>query len=369
MSVELPGLNVVDIRQPIAGDSFNWSGVEPTAAKKSLVFHHSASDAPAEDGFSIAEYHVNHNGWGGIGYHLVITRSDYPGRAGYTNPGAQIQYVGDLGTYRAHVANQNPGRVGICFVGNTPDAEQLRLGRQLVDFLIAPNNILPSINFYSQVTVHRLVPEQSTACPGDDYGNWLPYLQGGAEPFAPPPPPPVVPEPVIVPVQIPVETGDNRPEYERTWTPEILPPKVVAVASADVYDFLTNTVAIKLPGGTPINDIAGVFSINGSVYVRTKYSLDHNKWNGVLLSELKDIVPQPPQPIINPGAPVDGISAPPTEPGSVLEDYPDVTSQIPRPPEKPGLTLLQVIESIIGILLSPLRLSSWFKKTFNGEKK
>jgi hypothetical protein len=308
MSVELPLPGLVDIRQPIVGDSYGWDGVEPTPAKKSIVFHHSASNASSEDGFSIAEYHVHHNGWGGIGYHFVITRSDYPGRVGVTPAGAQIQYVGDLQTWRAHVANQNPGRVGVCFVGMEPDEAQLRLGRQLMDFLVAPNNILPSINFMSQATVHQLVPGQSTSCPGDTFHQWLPFLQGGAFPAALfPPAQPVIPETPIVPdpplptptPETPVPVSDLTPAGKGGGT--VIPVTVQPAEYAATYREQIATkliqrpdaVAMSIPALTPIEtsrerlivggsvEVAGYFDFQGRTYARTVYSATHNLWNGV----------------------------------------------------------------------------------------
>lgn len=279
MSVELPFPGLIDIRQPILGDSFGWAGLEPLAAKKSVVFHHSASPN-TQDGFDFANYHVNNNGWNGVGYHFVITSRDYPGRAGFTPPGAQVQYVGSVETWRAHCMNQNPGRIGVCFSGYEPDEEQLKLARQLMEFFAAPNNILPSINFMSQATVHQLVPEQSTACPGITFPTWLPYLQGGAWPFAAPPlPTPPLPDP---PVAIVPETpiaditpgkGGGFDYRSQPSKKEIVQPDAVAIDA-------NGNVVVLLPIGQVI-DIAGYFDNNGHTYARTVYSEAHGLWNGV----------------------------------------------------------------------------------------
>ena len=106
MPIDLPGDIARDIRQPIVGDSFSWEGLEPAAAKKSIVIHATASEAPNEDGFTMADYHVNHNGWGGIGVHFVVTKNEYSGRPGFTDPGAHVQYVGDLLSWRAGTRNE-----------------------------------------------------------------------------------------------------------------------------------------------------------------------------------------------------------------------------------------------------------------------
>jgi len=358
MAVDFPFPSLVDIRQPILGDSFGWVGLEPTAAKKSLVFHHSASDAPAEDGFSIADYHINHNGWGGIGYHLVITRKDYPGRAGFTNPGAQIQYVGDLGTWRAHVANQNPGRVGICFVGITPDAEQLKLGRALVDFLIAPNNILPSINFYNQVTVHRLVPDQSTSCPGDDYGNWLPYLQNTApfpaylEPTPTPPPvvAPIVPTPETPPASdLSAGKGGGINEYEATYH-EQAETKSITRPGAFGIDVSTGFVTVPTIAEGTMIDVAGYFDFQGHTYARTVYSATHGKWNG-----LDVIYLTPPTGNTDGVVPVTVVDTPPPNPPDAVQtNVTDAELQAATVPEQSKLTVWQLIKELVAQIIARL---------------
>lgn len=69
-----------------------------------IAVHHSASsrDTTPE---AIARFHVNDNGWAGVGYHFVI-------RHGH------VYYVGDLTTARAHVADRNHELVGICITGD-----------------------------------------------------------------------------------------------------------------------------------------------------------------------------------------------------------------------------------------------------------
>lgn len=321
MAITLPSDLVTDVRDPVAGESYGWAGVEPAAAKKSIVIHHSASraDAPGlEDAFSIARYHVGTNGWGGIGYHFVITHDK--------DGSPQIQYAGDLLTYRAHVLNNNPGRVGICLAGNfeveLPGEQQLRLARRLIDFLLAPNGILPSLNYYSQVVGHGDL--MSTGCPGKigpGFNEWFNYLKGGPEPswWA------VRAEDAIAVLDGNLELhADNRPEWERSWTPSPDTPKVVNVPSADVFDFALNAPVAKLPGGTMINNIAGYFTVNNQLYARTQWAVDNNKWNGILVSELKNPEPKP----------VDTITAP-EPPGSILADPPYEEPIKPEPPVIP----------------------------------
>lgn len=294
MATDLPGANFIeDNRLTVVGDSFTWEGTEPLANKKALIIHHSGTNSATahEDGASIANFHVNSRGWGGIGYHFVIRHDSHP-------KGAGIEYVGDLGSWRAHILNQNPGKVGIVLCGNflqeLPGPNQLRLARQLIDFLLAPNNILLSINYYTQVYGHGLYPNQQTAgeqCPGfqgHGFGDWFAYLQGRDFPTAlypqaptPPPPvdtvtPPAAPIPVVVPVTEPQE-----PEWVQTWTP-IDPTITKSVTQPDAYavDATGAGNPIPVPVGTSV-EIAGTFQDNGKHFYRTVYSQQHSTWYGV----------------------------------------------------------------------------------------
>ena len=368
MAIYLPNL-ITDLRQAILGDSFNWSGTEPAAAKKSIVIHHSASkaDAPGlENAYTIAGYHVNHNGWGGIGYHFVITHDkDGP---------VQIQYVGDLLTYRAHVTNQNPGRVGICLVGNfeqeLPGPEQLKAARKLIDFLMAPNNILPSINYFSQVFYHNQIPQQSTGCAGwrhPQFNDWFNHLRGGTFPnhlyptVAPAPAPAPAPKPAPVPTPAPAPKPAPQPapapqakEWERSWTPDSnVPKKIVVTAGTPVVDVTTNSVLRTLKQNEVVQDIAGYFTFNGAPYVRTQWSVANGKWNGILLSDLRNI-----EPPTGKGGALDGVKAP--EPV-----WGPSTDKIELPAKRTmdiHAALKALLDILIAVVLSPLRLSAFIKK-------
>lgn len=298
MAINLSEPFIDDIREPIAGDSFNWEGTEPAAAKQSIVIHHSgtntALDGGTEDGYSIASYHVNHNGWGGIGYHFVITHDSHPG-------GARVQYVGDLLSWRAAELNQNPGRVGVCLVGNflqqLPGQNQLRLARELVDFLLAPNMILPSMNFYSQILYHNSVPGQSTDCPGwqsPNFGAWFGYLKGGAFPDAlynlpapaptpPPPAPTLPPDPIPTPVPpAPVETPVSPPldppgsvladDYRSTLTAIVPIENKVTTEDAFAADMTGSNPPIPIAKGTWVAVVAS-FIDNDKTYYRSDKSV------------------------------------------------------------------------------------------------
>lgn len=153
-----------DIRDTIPGDSFNWSWVRPLSQVNFLAIHHSAgpdTETPNE----ITNFHINSNGWGGIGYHFLIDKN------------GTTYYVGDIGTARANVANLNEQVIGICLVGNfiagkEPSASQLDATRKLCDFFIHNYPDLTGVSSWDSVRGHKELPGQSTTCPGDNWSDW-----------------------------------------------------------------------------------------------------------------------------------------------------------------------------------------------------
>lgn len=165
------GSKFSDLRESITGDSFNWSWVRPLSQVKYLAVHHSASpdtQTPTE----IANYHINTNGWGGIGYHFVVGKD------------GMVYYVGDISTARANVASLNEQVIGICLVGNftsgrVPTNDQIDSTHKLCDFFINNFSDLSSINSWDSVKGHKELPGQATTCPGDDWPSWQTKVVSG----------------------------------------------------------------------------------------------------------------------------------------------------------------------------------------------
>lgn len=338
MAVNLPDW-IEDIRVPVAGDSFNWAGKESVNNKRSLVIHHSAGPTN-QDGYVIANYHTapapQGHGWGGVGYHFVIRHDDHP-------KGAGIEYVGDLETWRAHVLNDNPGRVGICLIGNfvehLPGKRQLELARQLVDYFISPNFVLPYIEDYGQVVAHGLIPGQSTACPGyanPNFNSWFGYLRGGSFPYnlygaaeqLPVPAP--APEPTPVPVE--------QPEYEKTFVEKVY--DAVTTRDAFAVDVTAAGSPVSVPEGTLVN-VGGTFDFQGKQYIRTVYSVTKGTWYGLPADAFEPIVHDIPVVVETP--------EPSPEP-----ETPEVTPPAEKPLEPVAGGLIVKLLNLLAILFSPI---------------
>ncbi|MBI2600038.1 N-acetylmuramoyl-L-alanine amidase, partial [Candidatus Daviesbacteria bacterium] len=67
--------------------------------------------------------------------------------------------------------------IGICLVGNftsgrVPTVEQVDSTHKLCEFFINEYPDLPNVTSWDKVRGHKELPNQSTACPGDDWPSW-----------------------------------------------------------------------------------------------------------------------------------------------------------------------------------------------------
>ncbi len=158
------GNKFVDLRDSLPGDAYNWSWTRPLSQVNYLAIHHSAT-ADSKTPEDIANVHINNNGWGGIGYHFIISKD------------GTVYYVGDISTARANAANLNEQVLGICLVGNfiqgqVPSSAQLESTHKLCEFFISDFSALSNINSWDKVRGHKELPNQSTDCPGDNWDSW-----------------------------------------------------------------------------------------------------------------------------------------------------------------------------------------------------
>ena len=146
----------VDYRKEIWGNSFTWSWERKSTEVKCLAIHHPVTihEATPDD---IALFHKL-RGWGGVGYHFIITKD------------GKVWYVGDVSTARANVADMNEKVIGICMVGNftkyLPSDEQIKSAHLLCKFFIDQPN-WPNLKDWDNVVGHKELDK--TLCPGDSW--------------------------------------------------------------------------------------------------------------------------------------------------------------------------------------------------------
>ena len=127
-----------------------------------IVIHHAGGsinrDHTAE---ALARLHVRSNGWPGIGYHFLVHWD------------GTIEYVGDLGTSRAHVGNINRESVGICIPGNfqheRPPAAAIAATRRCIAAVRLCCGAVPVVGHRD---VAHLTGYGPTSCPGDTWEQW-----------------------------------------------------------------------------------------------------------------------------------------------------------------------------------------------------
>ncbi len=158
------GNKFIDYRTQIMGNSYTWHWVRPMSQVKYLCIHHSAGPANQTPN-DIARYHVKSLGWGGVGYHFIIT------------PNGTCYYVGDLTTARAHVYNYNHLALGICLIGTfmngqLPSKAQINSAHLLCSQLLFRTPELPGTDGWEDLVGHKQLG--ATACPGD---SWDQYRQ------------------------------------------------------------------------------------------------------------------------------------------------------------------------------------------------
>jgi len=133
-----------------------------------VVLHHTEA-SKATTWHSVAQYHVNSNGWPGIGYHIGVRSFGGRVKASLLNdPPAR--------SYHAHTIGNDRG-LAVClagsFVRKEPTVEEVDALRRVVQtarrWTTWTATPLPVVG-------HRDVPGNQTSCPGDKLAAVLPWL-------------------------------------------------------------------------------------------------------------------------------------------------------------------------------------------------
>ena len=129
----------------------------PRSAIRYVVVHHVGSgvnrDYTAQE---IARYHVDGNGWPGIGYHFLV------------HPAGQIDQVNRLETRSYHCGNLNGQSVGVCLAGDFSEAMPASGQIESVGRLVG--ELQAELGRELIVLGHGDVP--STSCPGATFESW-----------------------------------------------------------------------------------------------------------------------------------------------------------------------------------------------------
>ena len=213
VDITIPSLGVKfqDYRMGIPGDSYNWQFKLTATDINYFAIHHSVTAQTAKHDGNwkaecdyIANLHINHRGWDGIGYRFVIC-SD-----------GTVAYVGDCGASGSSVANNNDHILSACFVGDftkeLPTAIQVWSAHRLAHWFLYEQSSWSNLKGWDHMIGHQEThnnpdfkqPANPTACPGSNWkvagdnlytrimqDNWhgYPDPQPPQLPTEPPPPP------------------------------------------------------------------------------------------------------------------------------------------------------------------------------------
>jgi len=162
----------------IYSGGYGWRGDRPLTSISKIVIHHTVTE-PSKNAKTdvdlIEKIHVNGNGWGGIGYHFLITSEEVNGYA-------KVAYVGDIGSIRAHAPDSkgtfcpkgtgNYYFLGISIVGKLhevapTEAQKRSLNELCKELIYEEDTRLPLIRTWADVVGHWDV--DPTACPGNKW--------------------------------------------------------------------------------------------------------------------------------------------------------------------------------------------------------
>ncbi|GEM_PF-7002828 len=123
-----------------------------TKSPQRIVLHHSGASAD-QTVEQIHNYHINHNGWLGIGYNALVDKN------GNVFWSRGIEYVG------AHCKGYNETSVGICAIGNMETGQMPEKQKTSIIKLVQDiKTFYPSI---TTVCGHKELA--ATDCPGKNY--------------------------------------------------------------------------------------------------------------------------------------------------------------------------------------------------------
>lgn len=138
-------MNIIDV-----GLQFN-SNMSRMGNINGIVLHHTAVSS-LQSVEVIHNYHKNHNGWAGIGYHYYVRKD------GSVYKGRPEEYAG------AHCPGVNSTSIGICAEGNFNEESMSDVQKNAIIELIA---YVKSRHNITYIKGHREII--ATSCPGSNY--------------------------------------------------------------------------------------------------------------------------------------------------------------------------------------------------------
>ena len=143
------GLKIINKVQALPCDPlYSYKKRSLTSINK-IIIHHSATPTGSCEAF--ARYHVENNGWPGIGYHYVI------------DPQGNIYKTQNIGTISYHASGYNPSSIGICLIGDFNNSHPTQ---EAFDACVSlANELISTYKNICYVLSHKEAGA-TTSCPG-----------------------------------------------------------------------------------------------------------------------------------------------------------------------------------------------------------
>jgi hypothetical protein len=162
----------------------------PRTSTEFITVHHAAAHYKQKTGIEDVEvvraWHMEqHNGWPGIGYHLVLAEE--------TEGGPIARYIlSNLNLQRAHVYGQNHRAIGVSMLD---DFTNTIPGEKWIAALVEACADLKQLFPHAVIVGHKEItlPGHGTTCPGNRWLDWKPRLLASVAAASIPPADPALP--------------------------------------------------------------------------------------------------------------------------------------------------------------------------------
>ena len=164
------GVYVRDLREHLPRHG-EYARREPDEIAR-IVIHHVGGGANRDYAATeIASWHVDGQGWPGIGYSFLV------------HPDGRLEYVGDLLTTRYHCGRLNATSLGVCLAGDFAVEPAEPSDRQLMRTRMLVGAIRRELGRELPIVGHRDLDPRATGyarplCPGVDWHVWKGRVDG-----------------------------------------------------------------------------------------------------------------------------------------------------------------------------------------------
>lgn len=141
---------IIDITDRLPKHKIKQWPKRSAAQIQRIIVHHMASEAPL---INQANYHINHHGWPGLAYHLVIVKG-------------QVYQTNDLISRTSHAMGANDIGIGIAVLGDLSKRDMtLEERNALYAAILTVRELFPHAIIQGHNEASKELANHSTSCP------------------------------------------------------------------------------------------------------------------------------------------------------------------------------------------------------------